>query len=161
MKVRANPNDKENKAKLELHHRQAERAMRIMKEGYCPSQLHFSGTSSISIDLEQVLFLPALTHGEMFYPRQLSCHNCCIYVGDTNKGLMHLWHEGLTGRGGNEITSCVLKSVLSGLAGKHKLVVWSDNSDKTKTWIYLVIKRYSQEVNKKNLMSGHSFLTLR
>ncbi|XP_030751408.1 uncharacterized protein LOC115878937 [Sitophilus oryzae] len=166
IKIKANPNDKESKRKLDLHHRQAEKAMNTMKEDHCLSQLPLSGTCSISIDLQQVLSLPALTHGQMFYLRQLSCYNFGIHVGDTNKGLMHLWHEGITGRGGNEIASCVLKTLLSGFTKKQKLVVWSDNcvgQNKNKMllflWIYLVTKGYFQEINQEVLMSGHSILS--
>ena len=58
------------------------------------SQHATSEVSTIAIDLEQVLSLPALTHGEMFYLRQLLCYNLGIHVGDNNKGYMFLCHEG-------------------------------------------------------------------
>ena len=57
-----------------------------MKMDHERSQHATSEVSTIAIDLEQVLSLPALTHGEMFYLRQLSCYNLGIHVGDNNKG---------------------------------------------------------------------------
>lgn len=49
----------------------------------------------------------------MFYSRQLSCFNLCVHVGDNNKELMFLWHEGMSGRGGNEIASCLFNALSS------------------------------------------------
>lgn len=166
MQSKCSPNDKSAKHKLELHHRKAERAMKAMKEDHARSQLPLSDICTISIDLQQVLSLPALTHSQMYYLRQLSCYNFGIHIADTNKGHMHLWHEGISGRGGNEIASCIWKNVTGGMTGKNKLIIWSDNcagQNKNKMMLFLCIlmvtKGYFQEVNLKFLVSGHSFLS--
>lgn len=165
-KIRTDPNNKEAKTKLDIHHRKAEKARELMKMDHERSQHPTSEVSTIAIDLEQVLSLPTLTHGEMFYLRQLSCYNLCIHVGDNNKGYMFLWHEGFSGRGGNEIASCLYKAVRCKIFYKKKLTIWSDNciaQNKNKMMlflcIYLVAKGYFDEVHQKYLVSGHSFLS--
>lgn len=66
------PRSEEAKHEHELHQRKAEAAIAAMKKDIIESQL---GTefSVISMDLEQVLFMPCLTHSDMFYMSQLSC----------------------------------------------------------------------------------------
>lgn len=98
---------------LELHHKKAEKARQEMKKDTVSSQLPNSDVCMLSMDLEQVLSLPSLTHSQMFYSRQLSCYNLCVHFGDNNKGHMFLWHEGMSGRGGNEIASCVFEALIS------------------------------------------------
>lgn len=140
--------------------------MKAMKEDHIKSQRPTSDTCTISMDLQQVLSLPALTHSQMYYLRQLSCYNFNIHIADTNKGNMFLWHEGMSGRGANEIASCILKAVKIKLTEKDKLTVWSDNcagQNKNKMllflWIYLITNGYFQEINQKFLVSRHSFLS--
>lgn len=47
----------------------------------------------------------------MYYSRQLSVYNFGIHIGDNNGVFTFMWHEGQTGRGGNEIASAVLKAI--------------------------------------------------
>ncbi|CAG9773418.1 unnamed protein product [Ceutorhynchus assimilis] len=61
-KTKSEPNNKEAKVKLDVHHRKAEKAREVMKMDHEKSQHPTSETSTIAIDLEQVLSLPALTH---------------------------------------------------------------------------------------------------
>lgn len=143
--MKNDPSNRDAKQKLELHNRKSQKAMPEMRHDHENSQLPSSSMCTISVDLQQVLSLPALTHCQTYYLRQLSCYNLCVYVGDNNKGFMFLWHEGITGRGGNEIASCILKAVTSKVTYKKRLTVWSDNcagQNKNKMllflWIYLV-----------------------
>ncbi|KAL4096904.1 hypothetical protein QTP88_021779 [Uroleucon formosanum] len=79
---------------------------------------------------------------------------------------MFLWHEGMSGRGGNEISSCVFEALNSNPTVKRKLTIWSDNcvgQNKNKMllflWIYLTLTDKFDEINHKYLVSGHSFLS--
>lgn len=98
-----------------------------------------------SIDLEQGLSLPFLTRGQIFYvSRQLSCFNLYVHVGDNNKGLMFLWHEGMSGGCGNGIASCLFNALsypaYYNIMIKRKLTVWSDNcigQNKNKFMLFL------------------------
>lgn len=80
---------------------------------------------------------------------------------------MCLWDESVTGRGGNEIASCLLKVLLCPNFPKRKnLVMWSDNcigQNKNKIilmlLIYLVSNGIYETVEQKFVVSGHSYLT--
>lgn len=78
------------------------------------------------MDLEQVLFLPSLTRSQMFCSRQLSCYDLGVRFGDINKGHVFSRHEGMSGRGGNEIASRVFEALNSNRTVKRILTVWSD-----------------------------------
>lgn len=152
--------------KLECHQRKAERARTTMKEDDVKCQEPTSINSVISIDLEQVLFIPALTHTQMFYSRQLSCYNLGIHISDNSSAHMCLWNESITGRGGNEISSAILK-VLEGRSFpfKKNLIIWSDNcigQNKNRMllflMIYLVATGKFDSIQQKFLISGHSYL---
>lgn len=163
-KIWTKPGDRTAKTALQLHHKKSEKAREVINQNTISSQLPSSNESMCLIDLEQVLSLPFLTHGQMFYSRQLSCFNLCVHVGDNNKGLMFLWHEGMSGWGGNEIASCLFNALNSpahnNVMIKRKLTVWSDNcigQNKNKMmlllWIYLMITGKYDEIN-------HTFLSL-
>lgn len=67
------------KEELKLHHLKASRATTLMKEDISLSQNPGSSKTVISMDLEQVIFVPILTHADMFYLSQLSCYNLCVF----------------------------------------------------------------------------------
>ncbi|CAH2006901.1 unnamed protein product [Acanthoscelides obtectus] len=154
------------KAKLDLHHRKAEKDRLEMEKDGNLSQIPTASISMMSIDLEQVLFLPTLTHTQMFYSRQLSCYNLGIHISDTGTAHMCLWDESITGRGANEIGSALLKCLnLPALNMKKNLVIWSDNcigQNKNKMmlflFIYLVHNGKFEKIEQKFLVSGHSYL---
>ncbi|KAJ8969755.1 hypothetical protein NQ314_001592 [Rhamnusium bicolor] len=69
--IKGNPENRQDLVnRLALHHRTAEKAIKMMQQDHKNSQL--PGSSICSMDLQQVLFLPTLTHSRMFYLRQLS-----------------------------------------------------------------------------------------
>lgn len=162
-----NPQRKQETQKLELHHRKAEKARVTMNTDITKSQTIDSEDNTISIDLEQVLFIPTLSHSDMFYSRQLSCFNFGVHLSDTDDAFMCIWDESVTGRGGNEIASCLLKVIShQNFHKRNNLVIWSDNcigQNKNKIilmlLIYLVSKGIYEKVEQKFLVSGHSYLT--
>ncbi|GFQ88589.1 uncharacterized protein TNCT_73131 [Trichonephila clavata] len=124
-----------------------------------------SGTCTINMDMQHVIFTPTLTHSSMFYSRQLSNFNLFIHNGDTNTSFMCLWHEGMAGRGGNEVASCLLQVIPSNLTPKRNLTVWCDNcADQNKNRTVLMIMFYAVAKNIldciefKFLASGHSYM---
>ncbi|KAJ8955927.1 hypothetical protein NQ314_006821 [Rhamnusium bicolor] len=123
-----NPERKQEAQKLELHHHKAEKARSTMNTDITSSQTIDSEDNTISIDWEQVLFIPTLTHSDMFYSRQLSCFNFWVHLSNTDDAFMCIWDESITGRGGNEIASCLLKVFSHPNFPKRKnLVMWSYN----------------------------------
>ncbi|KAJ8942091.1 hypothetical protein NQ314_010164 [Rhamnusium bicolor] len=109
------------KSQLDLHHRKVEKSMEYMRKETTDSQLPGSDKCCISFDLQQVLFVPTLTHSDMFYLSQLPCYNLGINLSDTNRAFMCMWHEGVSGRGGNEIASTILKVLNSGITEKKNI----------------------------------------
>lgn len=153
------------KRDLELHHRKVEAATGCMKRDIMLAQEPGSDISVVSIDMEQVLFVPTLTHSDMFYLSQLSCYNLCINLADNKQSYMCLWHEGIAGRGGNEIASCLLRVLNMDVVNKKKLIIWSDNcaaQNKNRMMIFvysfLISCGIFETIEHKFLVSGHSFL---
>lgn len=153
------------KVKLELHHRKAEKARELLKQDTIDSQQPNSKVCCLSMDLEQVMFVPTLVHSDMFYLSQLSCYNFGVHVGDTNNAFMNTWHEGFSGRGANEIASCLLHLLNSGITHKKNLVIWCDNcggQNKNKfilfVLVFLVANGLFDSIEQRFLVSGHSFM---
>lgn len=161
-----NENSHQAKINLDVHHLKAENARKCMKSDITEAQLPGSEFTAISMDLEQVLFVPTLTHSDMFYMSQLSCYNLCINLADLGISYMCLWYEGIAGRGGNEISSCLLH-ILNNInpSNKKKITIWSDNcasQNKNRMivfiYIFLVSVGLYETIDHKFLVSGHSFL---
>ncbi len=101
----------------------------------------------------------------MFYSRQLSIYNQCIYVGDTNNSFMCMWHEGQAKRGSNEIASCLTIVLMAKITTKKRIEIWCDNcSGQNKNqmlvmaMIYLVLHGPYHEILMNFLVSGHSYM---
>ncbi|CAH1115708.1 unnamed protein product [Psylliodes chrysocephalus] len=157
---------KQAKTHLELHQRQVENVLKAIKQDAGNRTLPESDTCTVTIDLQKVFALPKLTHTSMYYSRQLSCYNFGIHVTDTADGIMCVWHEGQSGRGGNQMASCLLQALNTGLLAtyKRKLCVWSDNcAGQLKNrmllflYIFLVATGKFDTIDHKFLISGHSF----
>lgn len=151
---------------LELHHRKVEKAFQAIKNDSMRSTLPESDTCTFTIDLQKVFPLPKLTHSSMYYSRQLSCFNLGIHITDTSDGIMCVWHEGQSGRGGNQMASCLFQALNVGIFSTYKrnLCIWSDNcAGQLKNrmllflYIYMVSLGFFDNIDHKFLMSGHSF----
>ncbi|KAJ4446520.1 hypothetical protein ANN_13216 [Periplaneta americana] len=115
------------KRPLELHHRRTECAQNIMKTDTSLSQLPDSNACSLAMDLRQVMFVPTLTHSEMFYRRQLLRYNFGVCVCYTMQSYMCMGDETIASGGANEIVSCLLKLSNMDTTNKKYLIIWSDN----------------------------------
>lgn len=162
----SNPDSREAKLKLELHQKKANKAFETMRDDAISSTRPGSTTVNIVMDLQKVFPIPKLTHSDMYYSRQLSCYNFGIHVSNTAEGIMCVWHEGQSGRGGNQMASCLFQAINSGLLAtdKKKLVVWSDNCAgqlKNRMLVflykYLVAIGMFDTIEHKFLVTGHSF----
>ena len=151
---------------LELHHRQVDSVFAAIKNDFITSSLPGSEICTVTMDLQKVFAIPKLTHSNMYYCRQLSAYNFGIHVADVDDGLMCVWHEGQSGRGGNQMASCLLQVLNCGLLNTYKnnMCVWSDNCAgqlKNKMllflYIFLVCHGIFDVVDHKFLISGHSF----
>lgn len=122
------------------------------------------------VDLQKVLFSPTLTHQDMYYMRQFSSYNLCIYNGEEDQGYMYFWNESEAKRGVNEMGSAFLHYIKSKYTPlnayeERKLIVWSDrcrgqfnNYPMLCLFLYLINQRYFTEIEQKFLVSGHSYM---
>lgn len=153
------------RTQLTLHQKKAQKALGLLTKSMNESQLPASDLCCLSMDLQQVMFCPTLTHSNMFYSRQLSNYNLCVHLGDNNKSYMCMWHEAIAGRGGNEIASCFFKVLKGAITAKNKIELWCDNcvaQNKNRMLlmavIYLVARGCFKTIDIKYLVSGHSYM---
>ncbi|CAI6357776.1 unnamed protein product [Macrosiphum euphorbiae] len=149
----------------ELHLRKADKAKTMMYYNMKDAQEPNSDMLVLCMDLEKVLFVPRLTHCQMYYSRQLSVYNLYLHVGDTRKSYMCVRHEGVVSRGANEICSSFLKVVTSRITTKKNIQMWCDNcagQNKNKMLVfvmfYLVATGWFESIECLFLVSGHSFM---
>ncbi|CAG5022748.1 unnamed protein product [Parnassius apollo] len=117
--------------KLDFHHKQAEVARKLTNNDEADSRCHNSDVRVFQFDLQQQMYLPTLTHTQMYYSRQLAFVNMGIHLEDEGKGIMFLRNEIVRQRGSNEIASCLYKfftfSEIGYTTDKKKLILWADN----------------------------------
>ncbi|KAK3769899.1 hypothetical protein RRG08_047051 [Elysia crispata] len=87
----------------------------------------------VCFDLENVFALPRANVGTFFYKRKLNTFNMTAHCSISKKGYGAIWHEGLSGRGSNDIASAVIK-ILNAIADDHSedprlkhIILWSDS----------------------------------
>ena len=118
----------------------------------------------LTFDLMQNLPVPTLTHGSMFYSRQLWVYNFGVHNTTTGTASMYMWNEAIASRGSDEICSC-LKYHLGALSSQTtKLTLYSDNCfGQNKNfqmlcfWNQQVLEHF-QQVDHKFLVRGHTYL---
>ena len=138
----------------------------MIKKEATDSMLPNSNTCNIVMDLQKVFPLPKFSHSGMYYNRQLSCYNFELHVSDTGDGIMCIWHEGDSGRGGNQMASCLLQAINTETlkTNKRNLSIWSDNCGgqlKNRMllclYIFLVSCGVMDNIEHTFLLSGHSY----
>lgn len=157
--------DKEAAVTREFHHRQAEAASNAM----CADTEHAKSsehTIVISFDMQQQMYLPSLTHSEMYFSRQIACCNLGIHDEATGMGTMCLWLETVVGRGSLEVAHCLHKYLSTLTTHKKKLILWSDNcagqnKNQVLIAIYLTLLANGKfkEIIHKFPVRGHTFLS--
>ncbi|XP_046990994.1 uncharacterized protein LOC124596062 [Schistocerca americana] len=148
----------------ELHHRQVDLAGATLRKD---KEKAINGECTVlAFDLQKTISLPKVPIGVVYYKRQLSCFNLGIHDMGTSKGTMHLWHEGISGRGPNEIGSCLLKH-LNANPTKETVVFWSDSCGgqnrnlKLVTILMHIVQdpaQHVKEIIQKFFIPGHSYL---
>ena len=119
----------------------------------------------LTFDLQQTLPVPTLTHGAMFYLRQLWVYNFGIHNCSSGSAVMCLWNECIAGRGSNEIISCLLEYFAHERPQAKKLICYSDscfgqnkNTQMICFWSKLVNKGMFTRIDHKFLVRGHTYL---
>ena len=107
----------------------------MLKNGYRAERekdhkLKDKNVAVVCIDLENVISLPKSNIGAFFYKRKLSAYNLTGHCSLNKKGYCMLWHEGISGRAGNDLASsvtCLLEKIIADHPDVNKLILWFDS----------------------------------
>lgn len=119
-------------------------------------------------DLQKCLPTPLLTNGISFYKRKLWTLNYTLFDSSDNSVHCMMWDESKAGRGGEEISSAILKWAESVIptSDVNETTLWSDNcygQNKNIAIImcfFFIMQKYPQIkcVNIKYLLKGHTHM---
>lgn len=152
------------KVALELHQRKAQKASE-MKKLDVENNKESADTVVICFDLQQTLPTPLLTTSKVFYMRQLWTYNFGIHNLVTGEAHMYTWDETVSGRGSQEIGSCLMHFFKSLPSSVTKIIAYSDscggqnkNKNICKLFMFLVKATNLEEIQHKFLEPGHTYM---
>ncbi|CAH1975426.1 unnamed protein product [Acanthoscelides obtectus] len=152
------------KVSLELHQRKAQKACE-MKKMDAENSKALDDTIAICFDLQQTLPTPLLTTSKVFYLRQLWTYNFCIHNLCTGEARMYTWDETVSGRGSQEIGSCLLHFFKSLPSNITKIIAYSDscggqnkNKNICKLFMFAIKATHIKEIHHKFLEPGHTYM---
>lgn len=164
--IRASASEEERETKKEelaTHQENASKGYQMLRSD-TESTKGVRNHTLVTFNLMQNLPVPTLTHGSMFYSRQLWVYNFGIHNATSGSASMYMWNEAIASRGADEICSCI-KSYLCGLPSRiKKLTFYSDscfgqnkNFQMICFWNTQVLSRF-QQIDHKFLVRGHTYL---
>lgn len=149
---------------LELHHRKAEKAFNAKTEDL--QKAKDESNVLISFDLQQCLPTPHIATSVVYYKRQLWTYNLTMHDCNSKESHNFMWHEGIAGRGANQIGSALVTYILSLPSTVKNVTLYSDTcGGQNKNTIIMVallyalkVKKTIDEINHKFLLSGHTHM---
>lgn len=148
------------------HLENAEKARKAMKSDLARSAENIN-IETLTYDMEKVLSLPKLPTNIVYYKRQLSVFNEGIYQGSNAQSYFFIWKEGITGRGAQEVGSCLQTMIENYVSpDTEEIILWSDScgGQNRNIKIVLFLKTLFEGGNSlapiyfKYLVPGHSYL---
>lgn len=148
------------------HLSDANNRYKLKSEDKNRARLNHNLEKVVMIDLQKCLPTPDLQNSQSFYSLKLWTYNLTINDSTSQSSFCMMWDETVSGRGGNEVASCIIKWVESEVGGIQELTFWSDNCPSQNRNIMLVmcyfwimkIKPEIQVINHKFLARGHTHL---
>ena len=124
---------------------------------------------ALSVDLQKVILLPRINtfKSVIFTPRLVVFNETFAELGNTGTDTAIIWHEALSGRQDEDITSAFYVFITK-LQGVKTLTLWLDNCGaQNKCWklytmlLYIVnCEEYDvDEIHLKYFIPGHSFMS--
>jgi hypothetical protein len=84
----------------------------------------------VSFDMENVIALPRANVSSFFYRRKLNVYNLTSHCSIGREGYCAIWHEGMSGRAGNDIASSLIRT-MEEILKRHQSIttftLWSDS----------------------------------
>lgn len=152
-------------AEFMLHKRRAKRFYSSMANSKEVSKQN-NNTLGLVFDFMQNIDLPKVPVQEMYYLRQLTVNNFCIYNLKTDNAQFYLYHEGQAKKGANDVASFLVDYIEENVPHSvTELHLFSDNcpgQNKNHTLIRVlltltIIGRF-KKIKHFFPLTGHSFL---
>lgn len=151
------------------HHAMAEDAYESkrldkIRSKECPSVM------VLAFDLQQCLPTPSLKTSVSFYKRQLWSFNLTIHNLGNDASYCYMWDETISGRGANQIASCLFKFLKTIPESVEEIIFYSDtcggqNKNNIVSIMFLYTLEYSKilpasikTITHKFMISGHSHM---